>query len=276
MLNDKNKVLDKEDLSTKKIKNNIYNLKKNEIIKGDKDCFNIESKKNGDLNISNNGISDKNQIIKEPSFIDENNITFNKEINDKNIIPVINFFNCNETYFKENLLRENNFTLKSKNYIEKNSFNNNTKIEDIERNKINNILRDINLLQNNLNYNNNSKLDEDLNFNRNKELDLNKPLNLYINNFEFGCKYIFLIFLFILAKNNFFLDYQNLEKNINKQLIKENKEGDEEKAQQFNDLKPKKKLILRTGDWYCGYCNNLNFSFRKECNICRLSKFYWC
>ena len=236
MLNDKNKVLDKEDLSTKKIKNNIYNLKKNEIIKGDKDCFNIESKKNGDLNISNNGISDKNQIIKEPSFIDENNITFNKEINDKNIIPVINFFNCNENYFKEKLQRANNFTLKSKNYIEKNSFNNNTKIEDIERNKINNILRDINLLQNNLNYNNNNKLDEDLNFNRNKELDFNKPLNLYINNYEFGCKYIFLIFLFILAKNNFFLDYQNLEKNINKQLIKENKEGDEEKAQQFNDL----------------------------------------
>lgn len=82
----------------------------------------------------------------------------------------------------------NYFTLKSKNYIEKNIFNNNTKIEDIERNKINNILRDIYLLQNNLNYNNNSKLDEDLNFNRNKELNLNKPYYLYINNYEFGCK----------------------------------------------------------------------------------------
>ena len=198
MLNDKNKVLDKEDLSTKKIKNNICNLKKNEIIKGDKDCFNIESKENGDLNISNNGISDKNQIIKEASFIDENNISFNKEINDKNIIPVINFFNCNENYFKEKLQRANNFTLKSKNYIEKNIFNNNTKIEDIERNKINNILRDIYLLQNNLNNNNNSKLDEDLNFNRNKELDLNKPLNLYINNYEFGCKYFFNFFNFFI------------------------------------------------------------------------------
>ena len=37
----------------------------------------------------------------------------------------------------------------------------------------------------------------------------------------------------------------------------------------------KKKLVIRPGDWICGYCHNLNFAFRIACNRCRMSKFYW-
>ena len=118
-------------------------------------------------------------------------------------MPLTNFFNCNENYFKERMLNTNNFRLKSKNYKEKIIFNNNTKIEDIEPNKINNILRDIYLFQNNLNKNN-SRLGEDINFMRNEAQDINKSLNVYISNNEFGCKYNILILLFIYSSKKFF------------------------------------------------------------------------
>ena len=36
--------------------------------------------------------------------------------------------------------------------------------------------------------------------------------------------------------------------------------------------KKKKYLIERKGDWQCPKCYNLNFSFRKECNRCHISK----
>ena len=200
MLNSETKVMDKRDIFTKKMKNNAYILTKNEKLNGHKDCYNIKIKENGfqnDSTISNKDASDKNLKTKEPSLIDEKNIKFSKNINDKKLIPLTNFFNCNENYFKERMLNTNNFRLKSKNYKQKIIFNNNAKIEDIEPNKINNILRDIYLFQNNLNNNNNNKLDEDINFMRKKELDINKSLNLYINNNEFGCKYNILIILFI-------------------------------------------------------------------------------
>lgn len=35
----------------------------------------------------------------------------------------------------------------------------------------------------------------------------------------------------------------------------------------------KKKGIEQFGDWYCKECHNLNFSFRKECNRCKKSKY---
>lgn len=37
--------------------------------------------------------------------------------------------------------------------------------------------------------------------------------------------------------------------------------------------KQKKKIFtLREGDWKCAQCNNLNFSFRKKCNKCNITK----
>ena len=57
------------------------------------------------------------------------------------------------------------------------------------------------------------------------------------------------------------------------------KKGDnEEKKDSVNnnyDSQKKKKLTIRAGDWYCGYCKNLNFSYRNFCNRCKLCKFYW-
>ena len=81
--------------------------------------------------------------------------------------------------------------------------------------------------------------------------------------------FIFLKYFSFIAESNAFLNYYNPSNMVEE--IDENKEEEE----QANNIKTKKKLILRTGDWYCRYCNNLNFAFRKECNICRLSKQFW-
>lgn len=34
----------------------------------------------------------------------------------------------------------------------------------------------------------------------------------------------------------------------------------------------KKKFVERKGDWKCSKCNNINFSFRNQCNKCKISK----
>ena len=34
----------------------------------------------------------------------------------------------------------------------------------------------------------------------------------------------------------------------------------------------KKKFVERKGDWRCSKCNNINFSFRNQCNKCKISK----
>ena len=67
------------------------------------------------------------------------------------------------------------------------------------------------------------------------------------------------------------------KKNEDKNLNDENKIEEEKINENENDEseKPKKKLVSRPGDWICGYCHNLNFSFRIVCNRCKMSKFYW-
>lgn len=58
---------------------------------------------------------------------------------------------------------------------------------------------------------------------------------------------------------------------------KKNEVWNEENKLEYNhyiENKHKKKFAERPGDWYCKYCNYLNFSFRNACNRCRLSKFY--
>ena len=32
------------------------------------------------------------------------------------------------------------------------------------------------------------------------------------------------------------------------------------------------KIREKKNDWFCSYCNNLNFSFRNKCNKCKISK----
>lgn len=41
-----------------------------------------------------------------------------------------------------------------------------------------------------------------------------------------------------------------------------------------NNISGKKNKVFqeREGDWICGFCKNLNFSFRTKCNRCKISK----
>lgn len=39
-------------------------------------------------------------------------------------------------------------------------------------------------------------------------------------------------------------------------------------------LKEKKQLREQQGDWTCLSCNNINYSFRKQCNRCKANKEY--
>ena len=58
-------------------------------------------------------------------------------------------------------------------------------------------------------------------------------------------------------------------KEVNEEQIKKK---EMEKVASKNSKEKKKKPLQRHGDWFCAQCQNLNFSFRFECNRCFLSK----
>ena len=59
---------------------------------------------------------------------------------------------------------------------------------------------------------------------------------------------------------------QNPEmKNIKKRIKKK-------QTYDFGKKVRSKKIVYREGDWFCPKCENLNFSFRKSCNMCKTGK----
>lgn len=78
---------------------------------------------------------------------------------------------------------------------------------------------------------------------------------------------------------SYFINVNNQEKNIkynNMMNINQNFliriQMLKEKYNYILNTKIQKPLIRREGDWICKNCCNLNFSFRKECNRCKLKK----
>ena len=57
-------------------------------------------------------------------------------------------------------------------------------------------------------------------------------------------------------------------------IIPVNKVNKFNKFMQFEltTTKTKKKFVERKGDWKCSKCKNINFSFRSQCNKCKISK----
>ena len=57
-------------------------------------------------------------------------------------------------------------------------------------------------------------------------------------------------------------------------IIPVNKVNKFNKFKQFELIttKTKKKFVERKGDWKCSKCKNINFSFRSQCNKCKISK----
>ena len=74
---------------------------------------------------------------------------------------------------------------------------------------------------------------------------------------------------FLNLKNLF--NYNNINKNCIDNLYYDNNFSSKNKND-INDKKKKKPFIEREGDWICIKCNNLNFSFRNNCNRCNFSK----
>ena len=200
MLFNKNVIEDETIVSTKiikeDIKTNISNLKNNEIINGYRVSFDKNSKNNSYKESPN--IFNWDTTLNNNQKINESSSSFNDEKNicHQNILPVINFFKCNEIYFKEKISKMNYFRKRSKNFIEKKYF---AKKEEIDQNKINDILKDIELLKNSIStINTINAFNENIYFLRNKQQYLNKPLDLY--NYEFYCKYIIIFKTFFIYR----------------------------------------------------------------------------
>ena len=72
---------------------------------------------------------------------------------DKTVSPFISYFLCNEKYIKETEPEGYNYQKKSKNFVLKNDLNNfnRIKIEDVDLNRVNDILKDIEYIEKNIN-----------------------------------------------------------------------------------------------------------------------------
>jgi len=155
-----------------------------------------------------------NELNNIKTFSEEKNIYFEKDKAKKCISPEMDYFLCNEEYMKEKMPEGNNYKIKSRNFIKKSQFKTEKskkdsncsliKIEDVDLNKVNEILKDIKYVENiNINYKDNF-INTDLNSVINEKLNLNELQNIsiekfdsvdmslysYINNYNFNCKYI--------------------------------------------------------------------------------------
>lgn len=190
----------------------IPKSKKVEISEDEKDNSELSNKNkiSSELPDTSSGsespIHFNNNIFIEPiNPISQNNNQFDKIITNRIISPELNYFLCNEQYIKEKYPEGNNYKDKSKNYKLKTNFiDSKIKIEDIEINKINNILQDIELAQNNINNNYNSIINigqngkeeiNELSFLKDESFNVdNNLLCSYVNNYIFNCKKLIYIF----------------------------------------------------------------------------------
>ena len=277
----KNKNIRNESEILHNYKEKILQSNEKEIIENEKNVSDIYDKHKLSTDLPDTSSSSESPrefngqlLIDSINYIyDENNdFIFEQNITNKNILVMLDYFLCNEKYMKAKNSEGNNYK-DSKNYILKNKFkyDNKIQIKDIDLNKINNILKDIEYTQNNIDNNSNkyhvdiySVENEKMYNNRKSCIRVGEPLNVnkiylfsHINYNKFEYK----------LTNNIFLN----------DIINNDKHNEKIQNEVFNtkEDKPKKKLVGRPGDWYCRYCNNLNFSFRNACNICRMPKYCW-
>ena len=156
---------------------------------------------------------------------------------DKNFSPNIIY---NENNYNNNTNNNNIINIKGKKIFNENE------IPKLELNN-NNINNNNNNNNNNINNNNNNFIIEN-NYNNNNQININ-----YHNKFDF-------------INNNIIINNKlnNYEKNSNNFIFMN--------LANNQKTKPKKTFERREGDWICFNCNNLNFSFRKICNRCGITK----
>ena len=166
----------------------------------DSNCDNINDNQEKLNNLSN-------------SFTEEKNIILSKDKNKNKILFLaIDYFLCNEKYFQQKMQEKSNYKIYSKNFINKNSFNKKMKIEEIDQNKVNAILEEIeNFQKNDFNCMNDVNIDNKFDVNINffdyinssnngnfTAFDFNNNLllsHIKTINFNFESKYIFIIII---------------------------------------------------------------------------------
>ena len=204
----------------------LSSKKKEEIVSDEKDDAENSTKYRTSSSetafVSNSDFSnDFNQLFFNEQNNEENYIFTNKDIASKSISPAFTFFQCNEDFLKEKMPEGSKYKTKSKHYILKSKFKsekknkqdsncNILKLEDIDLNKVDEILKDIEYVQDNININkkdnNKNKFDEtDLNVVINEKINLDElskiPIETFqnididyslcscLNNYNFDCKY---------------------------------------------------------------------------------------
>lgn len=139
---------------------------------------------------------------------------------------------------------------KDKSNVEKNNLDNNSSNIPIFPKKNNNV-------NNNQNYNFNVKYYPNFvpyanNYIESNHSNIHKNGNSQNNNLDYNINQVISNSNIIPEPNNF--DNSNKGENFKK------------------NWKKQKIFEKRKGDWTCKFCNNLNFSFRKNCNICLIPK----
>ena len=190
---------------------------------------------------SENNIDNQNNNNNLQEFNNNQN-EINKNIDNKKIIKDNNINEINKNVYNNNISNSNN-----SNNVINNNYNNFQNF-----NFVNNI--------NNINYQNIPK-------NTNLNYNINNP-QIYIPTKLRNKDQINMIN----SKEINTLKKQEEQNNAKNKFDNGNKKNNQNQNTKKEGGKNKKHFEVRAGDWTCGKCNNLNFSFRNKCNRCGLPK----
>lgn len=204
---------EKKVILSKKIKNENAEIKNTKpknlkIQMDDKDDSEVNKTSPNSTYESINSMDFNSLLLNDSNHPFENcNTVFGKDIQNQKISPEYNYFLCNEEDIKEKNPEGNDYKKKSKNFVHKNTLNSkNINIEDLDLTKINDILKDIEYVQENINnnqINTNIYIEDNKFLNELSDIQIetfnieNNSFNSYINSNTFNCKsIIYNLFLF--------------------------------------------------------------------------------
>ena len=175
-------------------------------------------------------------------------------------------FNNNPSEINKNIdnkkiIKDNNINEINKNVFNNNNISNSNNSHNVINNNYNNF-QNFNFVNNinNINYQNIPK-------NTNLNYNINNP-QIYIPTKLRNKDQINMIN----SKEINTLKKQEEQNNAKNKFDNGNKKNNQNQNTKKEGGKNKKHFEVRAGDWTCGKCNNLNFSFRNKCNRCGLPK----
>ena len=197
IINKKNNLLIMDKITDEKVKKEFYKPKESSILSDEKDedeTIQNETSPNSPF-LSN---YESNQSCEKLNDI--SNISI-----DKTVSPFMSYFLCNEKYIKEKETEGFNYQKKSRNFILKSNLMNfnEINIEDFDPNKLNDILKDIEYIEKNINNNyfnislnnvnkdnlNSSNFPKDQLIEKNDcNIENNININSCLNDYKFDCK----------------------------------------------------------------------------------------